>query len=170
MVGTALLLVLSLNSRYSHLQTFKKFDQNVSQPISGYGGCVPAGPSRSCQSLPSAGITPHHRYYELVRLPECRLYYLIVYRLYRSYSQWENTLGLPSSHNIHLIPCHGLRPRRARTTLPCPRAPCYIPRLEIRTIGDECAAFRQMKNVATGTTNISRLYPFTCAAAQYPIP
>ncbi len=117
------------------------------KPISGYGGCVPDGPSRSCQPLPSAGITLHHWYYELVRLPECRLYYLAVYRLDRAYSTWENTPGLPSSHNIHLIPCNGLRPRRARITLPCPRAPCYIPRPEIRTIGDESAAFRQMNNV-----------------------
>ena len=43
----------------------------------------------------------------------------------------------PSSHNIHLIPCHGLRPRRALITSPCP----------IKTIGDERAAFRHMNNV-----------------------
>jgi hypothetical protein len=58
-----------------------------------------------------------------------------------------------------LIPCHGLRPRRARIALPCP----------IKTIGDECTAFRQKDNVS-GTINTSWLNPFTCVAAQYPIP
>jgi hypothetical protein len=45
--------------------------------------------------------------------------------------------GLPSFHNIRLIPCHGLGPRRARIALPCPN----------KTIGDESTAFRQNDNV-----------------------
>ena len=81
------------------------------------------------------------------QLPECHLHHLTVYRLDRTYSVKENTLSLPSSHNIHLIPCHGLRPRRALIASPCPSAPCYIPRLEIRTIGDESVVFRQMNNL-----------------------
>jgi hypothetical protein len=89
------------------------------------------------QPLSLTGITPLQRYYERVRLPECRLYYLTVYRLDRTYSCKENTLGLPSSPNIHLIPCHGLGPHRDRIALPCP----------IRTIEDENTAFRQKDNV-----------------------
>ena len=116
-------------------------------PISGYGGWFPVGPSRSCQLLPSAGITLLPRYYGLVRLPECRLHYLTVYRLDRAYSRKESTLGLPSSHTSPLTPCHGLRPRRAFIASPCLAAPCSIPRPKIRTIGDESAAFRQMNNV-----------------------
>ena len=35
----------------------------------------------NCQSLPSTGITLLQQYYELIRLPECYLQYLAVYRL-----------------------------------------------------------------------------------------
>ena len=50
----------------------------------------------NCQSLPSIGITLFHQYYELIRLPECYLQYLTVYRLNITYSFWESILGLPS--------------------------------------------------------------------------
>jgi hypothetical protein len=70
---------------------------------------------------------------KMLRSPRCHLYYLTIYRLDSTYSRKENTLALPSSHNIHLIPCHGLRPRRARITSPCP----------IETSGDESIAYRQ---------------------------
>ena len=46
-----------------------------------------------------------------------------------------------------LIPCYDLRPRWTHNTLPCPRALCYIPRLELLTNGGVNAAFRYTDNV-----------------------
>src|SRR3990170_814904 len=95
----------------------------------------------NCQSLPSTGITLLQQYYELIRLPECCLQYLTVYRLDIAYSFWESILGLPSSHILHLIPCCGLRPRWTHITSLCRRALCYFPRLEMLNIGAVIAAF-----------------------------
>jgi hypothetical protein len=60
-----------------------------------------------------------------------------------TYSSKGNTLPLSNHHNIRLILCHGLRPRLALISSPCLRTPCSIPRLEVRTSGEVCAAFRQ---------------------------
>src|SRR5574337_676257 len=108
----------------------------------------PFGHSCSCQSLPSTGVTLLQQYYELIRLPECHLQYLTVHRLDIVYSFLESILGLPSSHSLRLIPCCGLRPRWTHSTLPCRITLCYIPRLEMLSIGGVIAAFCYANNIS----------------------
>src|SRR5574337_83344 len=132
----------------------------------------PFGHSCSCQSLPSTGITLLQWYYELIRLPECHLQYLTVYRLDIEYSFWESIPGLPSSHNLRLIPCYGLRPRWTHITLPWRRALCYIPRLELLNFGGVIAAFRYADNVGFQDLQNFGAYNlhFLCIVAWYPFP
>src|SRR5660398_198614 len=53
-----------------------------------------------------------------------------------------NEVLSPEFPQSPLIPCYGLRPRWTHITLPCRRALCYIPRLELLNFGDVIAAFR----------------------------
>jgi len=88
-----------------------------------------------------------------------------------TYSYWrESILGLPSSHSLHLIPCCDLGPRWTHITLPCPRALCYIPRLEVRTNGDVNAAFRQTENVGFQDDQYFGAYNlhFCCGLVSHP--
>ena len=79
-------------------------------------------------------------------------------------------MGLPSSHNLRLIPCYGLRPRWTYSTLPCPYVPCYITRLEVRTNGAVNAAFRYTENVGFQDCQYFGAYNlhFRCGLVSHP--
>jgi hypothetical protein len=70
---------------------------------------------------------------------------------------------------INLSKC-GLRPRLIHITLPCPRAPCYIPGPEFRTNGGVDAAFRYTDNVGFQDHQNFVVYNlhFRCSLVSHP--
>lgn len=86
-------------------------------------------------ALRSTGIILFHHYYELVRFPMYHLRFLTGFQLVTTYQKISgNALGLPSSHIILLIPCHGLRLRRARITSPI-TAMRILPSASMNSVG-----------------------------------